>query len=244
MCDDAEVAGTEKQTFEDFVRNALKGDGRKVVVFDADGTLWQGDLGERHLLDVGASGLVRPTDGGQSAHQRYMSACAQDVERGYRLGTQLLEGLEETQVYESCERTWRGYESLLFSYVRPTFTLLRDLGAEVWIVSASHRWVIEVAVRDLGVPSHQIIAGDLNVERGCLTSHVVEPFPNGEGKARAIEKRLQIAPRIAFGNSRHDAPMMHCSDAGVLIWDATSHHPDLAADAVKESWFVHKARVS
>jgi phosphoserine phosphatase len=241
---DAEAVALEQQTFESFVRAAMKGSGRKVVVFDADGTLWQGDLGERHLLDVGESGLVSPEAGSHSAHQRYMDACAQDVERGYRLGTQLLEGLEEAQVYESCERTWNAYKPLLFSYVRPTFSLLQELGAEIWVVSASHRWVIEVAIRDLGVPSDQIIAGDLDVVGGCLTSCVVEPFPNGEGKAHAISERIQIAPRMAFGNSRHDSPMLKCSEKGVFVWDATSYHTAWIADATEESWFIHEARIS
>ena len=33
-----------------YVRHALRGEGRKVITFDADGTLWRGDLGEAHLI--------------------------------------------------------------------------------------------------------------------------------------------------------------------------------------------------
>jgi len=225
------------------VCDALGPDGRKVVVFDADGTLWRGDIGDTHLRQLGSEGLASSFEGQPSAHRLYLEACQKDVEYGYRLGTQLLATLSEERAFASCESTWTAHKGELFSYARPLIEKLVELGAEVWIVSASHRWIIEVAVRDLGIPSERIIAGDLVCADGVLTDQIIEPFPNGQGKAEAIEARVGVAPRVAFGNSRHDFAMLECAQQAVLIWDETSNSESLRAEARTRGWHVVEGRV-
>ena len=222
----------------DVVARAFEATGRKVAVFDADGTLWRGDLGEVHLQHLGDSG-----PGKSSAHELYLEACREDVERGYRLGTQVLAPRSESLVYETCEATWDVHRAELFSYVLPLFEAIDSMGGEVWIVSASHRWIIEVAVRELGIPAERVIAGDLECIDSKLTSRVIEPFPNGIGKAKAIAKRIGSTPRVAFGNSRHDLPMLECAESAVLIWDESSKPESLIALSRERGWTVYQGVV-
>ena len=105
-----------------YVRHALRGEGRKVITFDADGTLWRGDLGEAHLIHVDREEADTP--GHESVHTRYLEACRENVGIGYRLGTHILAPRTEEAVYASCERAWADHRTELFSYVAP---LMREL---------------------------------------------------------------------------------------------------------------------
>ena len=224
-----------------YVRHALRGEGRKVVTFDADGTLWRGDLGEAHLIQVDREEADTP--GYESVHSLYLEACRDDVEIGYRLGTHVLAPRSEEVVYASCERAWGEHRTERFSYVLPLLREIEALGGECWIVSASHRWIIEVAARDFGIPSARVIAGDLECIDGRLTSKVIEPFPNGSGKAQAIAEHIGVTPRLAFGNSRHDLAMLECAEHGVIIWDTTSKPESLLALGRERGWAVVEGQV-
>ena len=224
-----------------YVRHALRGEGRKVVTFDADGTLWRGDLGEAHLIQVDREEADTP--GYESVHAQYLEACRDDVGIGYRLGTHVLAPRSEEVVYASCERAWGDHRTEQFSFVLPLFREIEALGGECWIVSASHRWIIEVAARDFGIPAARIIAGDLECIDGRLTSKVIEPFPNGVGKAQAIAQHIGVAPKLAFGNSRHDLAMLEYAEHGVIVWDTTSKRESLLALGRERGWAVVEGQV-
>ena len=231
------------QRLAEVVRRELQGNGRKVVVFDADGTLWRGDVGEAHLRHLDPCGQNGDEANAEEPHLIYAKACEEDIEYGYRLGTQLLAPRSELEVLRSCEDAWGHHRSETFAYVQPILDEIRSLGGECWVVSASHRWIIEVAVKDFGIPSDRVIAGDLWCDSGHLTERVKEPFPNGPGKAAAIHQRIGVKPRIAFGNSMHDVAMMECASTGVVLWDKSSRHAPLITLAKARGWFVYEGRV-
>ena len=117
---------------------------------------------------------------------------------------------------------------------------LMAAGVDVAVVSASNRWVIEVAVAELGVTSERVVAVDLVRAAGRLTSEVVQPMPNGQGKVGAIDAVLGRRPALAFGNSLHDVPMLDCASAGVLVLATTPEQeqltPSLEAQRVASGW--------
>lgn len=215
------------------IRSALAGAGRRVVVFDADGTLWAGDLGERHLAELSAGG---ETPACRGIFQLYQDAVAQDVGRGYRLGVELLQRLTWPELHGSCARAWNGHRAQLFPFVRPALALIGRLGGEVWVVSASHRWIIERAVADLGIPAERVIAGatDCGAEGPVGDAH--EPFPNGPGKAETIRARIGVDPVLGFGNSRHDFAMLAICGGAVVVMDPDSPSTELSDAAEARGW--------
>ena len=72
---------------------------------------------------------------------------------------------------------------------------------------------------------------------------MLEPFPNGVGKAQAIEARIAAVPRMAFGNSRHDLPMLECAEEAALIWDETSKPESLLTLGLDRGWVIYEGRV-
>jgi len=198
-----------------------------LVVFDADGTIWADDLGETHLKVLQERGAIPPGDGYSDLLDEYGARCERDVDDGYAWGTRVLASLPEPEVVQSAREAWRRHSTRLLEPVAGIVRGLAALGAEVAVVSASNRWVIEAAVCDLGIPPSRVVAVDLEREAGRLTPVVVQPMPNGPGKVAAIDAHLGRRPTLAFGNSVHDAPMLAYADLGVVVLATTAEQPHL-----------------
>lgn len=211
-----------------------------LAVFDADGTLWADDLGETHLVVIDEWGNVSPGDGYVSVLDEYHQRCERDVDDGYAWGTSVLAAAGEEETIAAAVEAWRRHRGQLLEPVANVVRGLLEAGVEVAVVSASNRWVIEVAVAELGIEPGGIVAVDLVRADGRLTPEVVQPMPNGEGKVAAIDALLGRRPVIAFGNSVHDAPMLRCATEGVLVLATTPGQRQLspALDAMcgEEGW--------
>lgn len=212
----------------------------RIAAFDADGTLWGGDLAEHHLQDLDRWAVLQAPEGFESGFAAYEAACEEDVDQGYRLGCTMLAGLTEAQMIATCERSWETHKKHVHRPVLAMMASLADQGYVPWIVSASHRWAVEAACRDLGIAENRILAGDCPVLDGVLTATLLEPYPNGPGKVAAIKAGItQQQPAIAFGNSIHDADMLDHAQVGVLVTSDASGLPEaLKARAQSGDWIV------
>ena len=199
-----------------------------LAVFDADGTLWAGDLGETHLHVLAEGESVAPGAGHESLLTEYAARCAADVDDAYAWGARILGGMPEPQVIESAIEAWRRHRPRLLAPLAEIVRALRRSGVEVVVVSASNRWVIGAAVKELGIGAEQVIAVDLERDGEQLTTRVVQPMPNGEGKVAAIDVHLGRRPTLAFGNSVHDVPMLQSAVLGVCVLATTSETPKLS----------------
>lgn len=130
-----------------------------VTVFDADGTLWQGDVGDELVRDLGR-------------FEEYERLVRRDPIAGYTWAAELLEGLDERALLERCERLFA--RQRIFDFVRPVLSRLGD----VYIVSASPRVAVLPGAKALGIPDDRVIA--VTRER---------PIPCGDGKVHHLEAR-------------------------------------------------------
>jgi len=194
---------------------------RPLAVFDADGTLWADDLGETHLHVLVDGQLVAPGEGHESLLTEYAARCKANVDDAYAWGARILEGISEARVMESAVEAWRRHRPRLLPPLAQIVAALHGAGVEVVVVSASNRWVIEAAVRELGIGADKIIAVDLERDGERLTGTVVQPMPNGAGKVAAIDVHLDRRPTLAFGNSMHDVPMLQSATLGVCVLATT-----------------------
>ncbi|MEZ4264758.1 MAG: HAD family hydrolase [Myxococcota bacterium] len=187
-----------------------------LVVFDADGTLWDGDLGEVHLSSLGREGLVAAPAGYDTPFAAYMARCAVDASEGYAYAAELMAGLTESTVVASAQRAWASHRGYLLSQVRAIFDAARAV-AEVWIVSASNGYAIRAAAAELGLPPGRVIAMTNRVVGEELQPEILQPRPNGAGKVRCIEAAIGRQPTVAVGNSLHDGAMLDAAELGVLV---------------------------
>jgi HAD superfamily hydrolase (TIGR01490 family) len=217
------------------LRKAASGSG--VVVFDADGTLWRGDAGEDFFLWQLENKVLLPErlPGAKQSWDEYKSSAVSERDIWIEV-TRCQAGLTEEQV-----TTWareffsREMASRVFPGMKDAISRLQIKGMDVWIVSASHRWIIGAGAEHLGVPADHVIAVQTVVKDGVITDEIVEPVPFREGKVDAIKSVIGGQPIIAFGDSMNDVPMLKYARSLAVVINPSDA---LRKVAVETQWAI------
>jgi len=187
-----------------------------IAAFDADGTLWDGDVGEALLEVLGPSGkLVAPHPPNPFAE--YARRLELDPADGFGYATAVMAGMTEAAVTAEAERIFGRFHDRFFPPVRELLDGLRERGWEIFLVSASNRWSIAPGARALGVPLDHVLAVDVEVEAGRLTDRVCQPVPTLAGKPELVRRHAGRAPDLACGNSRLDLPLLESARLPIAV---------------------------
>ena len=212
-------------------------DDRGVAVFDADGTLWGEDLGERHLKVMEARGVLSASPPYGSVYEEYLQRCEMDTDEGYAWALTAMTGVPEQTVTDAAILAWGAHRELVPEGIHALFRWLESREIEIWIVSASNRWMVEIAVESLPVMPERVLGMEVQVEGGRLTEQLLPPITNGHGKVEAIRERIGVQPVLAVGNSVHDAAMLNHALLGILVSGGPEPMAaDLAALAATSGW--------
>jgi phosphoserine phosphatase len=193
---------------EEFERLVLDNN-PKIAVFDCDGTLWGGDSGVGFLLWSIEQGLVSRSTADwidtrfrayRSGHVSEPDICGETV--------QIYAGLREQELRSAAAEFMRKFlPGCVFAEMAALVETLRKNEVELWAVSSTNRWVVAEGVRDFGIPLDRILAVEMRVVNGLITSEVVD-VPTGPGKAASLRRVGLESPDAVFGNSIHDLAMM------------------------------------
>jgi phosphoserine phosphatase len=194
------------------------------VAFDADGTLWRGDVGDELVRDLGR-------------FVEYERRVSEDPIAGYTWAAEILEGMDEAELLERCTRLFARQQ--LFDFVRPLLARLTAADADVYIVSASPRWAVLPGARLLGVSDDRVIAVDADLD-GRRIGRVRRPIPCGPGKVHHLEAR-KLRPAVAFGNGDLDEPMLAYARAAVVVAPFSGPDNGLVHVAGRNRWPVLRA---
>jgi phosphoserine phosphatase len=180
-----------------------------VAVFDCDGTLWGIDSGVGFMEWSIEQGLV----------SRSTSDWIDTRHRGYRAGdvselvicgemVQIYAGLREDELRKAAAEYVREYvHPVVFPEMERLVTGLREADVALWAVSSTNKWVVAEAVREFGIPEDRVMAAEVAVKDGVITSELVD-VPTDEGKAEALKRVGLARPDAVFGNSIHDLAML------------------------------------
>jgi phosphoserine phosphatase len=231
---------THKLTTEEFQRLVFEGNPR-VAVFDCDGTLWSGDAGYGFMAWTLEQGLVsRSThDWIDTRYRAYRAGNVSEVAMCREM-VQMYAGLREAEL-RAAAATYvnefvraRFFEELLALIAR-----MRKTGIELWAVSSTNRWVIAEGVREFGIPEEHILAADVRVKDGIITSEILD-VPTDEAKADAL-KRVGLAnPDAVFGNSIHDLAMLELARCAFPV----NPSPALIEAAAAKGWGYYRPRTA
>ena len=181
----------------------------KVAIFDCDGTLWGGDSGNGFMVWTIDQGLVsRSTSDWMDT--RYRAYAAGGVSEVQICGdmVQMYAGLHEQELRSAADRYFNQYvRPRIFSEVASLVEKLRSANVELWAVSSTNKWVISAGVREFGIPEQRILAAEVKVADGIITSELVD-VPTGPAKAAALRRVGIPHPDAVFGNSLHDLAML------------------------------------
>ncbi|MBL8918748.1 MAG: haloacid dehalogenase-like hydrolase [Myxococcaceae bacterium] len=206
------------------VRPFLADDTPRVAVFDADGTLWRGDVGEDLLRYLAANGLL--PRGASGAYARYEALHAVSPPEAYGYAVQVMAGMAEQELEDTCTSFFtRRFLGRVFPFVRPLFQVLRDARVAVWLCSASPRWIVEAGARGLGVDPANVIGVDAEVRQGVLTDELKLPVTAGPGKVTWLARR-GVSYGFAAGNGELDRDMLEPAPHRLVV--ASFDGPDNA----------------
>ena len=181
----------------------------KVAVFDCDGTLWSGDAGGGFLHWSIEQGLVsRSTSDWIDSRYRVYLAGNTSEEQICGEVVQIYAGLRDQEMRAAAAQYFREFvQKRIFPEMTAVVAALRQAGTEIWAVSSTNKWVIVEGVRGFGIPEDRVLAVELRVLDGLITSEIVD-VPSGAGKAAALVRAGLPHPDAVFGNSVHDLAML------------------------------------
>lgn len=197
-----------KWTIDEFRRLVLASAPR-VAVFDCDGTLWGGDSGYGFMAWSLEQGLVSrsTTDWIDNRHRAYRSGHVSEEDICGEM-VQMYAGLRDQELRAAAAQYVSQFvRGEIFAEIFDLVADLRANGVELWAVSSTNRWVIAEGVSDFGIPEEHVLAAEVRVDSGLITSEIVH-VPTGPGKAVALKQVGLDTPDAVFGNSIHDLAML------------------------------------
>lgn len=207
-----------------------------LAVFDCDGTLWSGDVGEG-FFDWELKRGVVSDEVVRWARGRYLDYRAGKVSEDDMCGEMvtLHSGLKETDVLKLARAFFEEYfVHRIFPEMRELIQRLQAAGCDVWAVSSSNEWVIREAMQHVGISDKKILAGSAEVKNGIITDRLTR-LPSGPGKPKAILEVIGQVPDAAFGNSRWDIEMLTLARYPVAV----NPNPDLEKVAREKTWTIY-----
>ena len=187
------------------------------VAFDADDTLWDGDLGIGLLEWASTRKVLAAADGGKGAFARYQELRAADEARGLEVCATFFAGLPVARVAELAEAHFRErMAARVFPAIRTLLVFLASRGAAVYVVSASPRFAVLPGTRALGIPDAQVAGIELAAEGGVYRDHLAGPITWRAEKALALVRLAGRGPVLAAGNGSNDLELL-ASATGLAI---------------------------
>ena len=204
------------------------------VIFDADGTLWRGDVGEDFLRYAIHAGLF------EASYQTYEHLLTVSLARAYAYCVEVMRDQPEEELAQHCAAFFaQRYSGRVFGFVRPLLKRLAAAHCPVWVCSASPRWIVTPAALALGIPATQVIGVTCEVRDGKLSGQVEQPVPVGPGKVTWLE-RAKLTPALAVGNGDFDLDMLAFAKHALVISPPDSHN-HLVLEARARGWPILSA---
>jgi HAD superfamily phosphoserine phosphatase-like hydrolase len=214
---------------------------RKVACFDADGTLWNEDIGEAMFRWMAAGSLlhgVEPSRDPFDVWAEYESRVRKNRAEGYGWAVQCMATHSETEV-----RRWSRQLAVAWPNYRPEMVgLIGGLGQagyEVWIVSASNSWIIQAAAPLVGVDPARGLGIHVEVVNDKLTGTLVQPLTCGAGKVTAIHEKIRKDPDIAVGDSMGDLELLESARHPLVVGRRDRAAGEIFSIASKRRWPTH-----
>ncbi len=226
----------------------LKKDPRPVAAFDADGTLWDTDLGEnffRYKIDRKLVEL--PPDPWQ--HYVELKKKNNDPREAYLWLAQICQGQKIETVKEWAQKSFDSIKPVpIFEDQKKLIQLFQERGVQVFTVTASIKWAVEPGALALGLTHEQVIGIETAVEQEVVTSRQYGVISYREGKVQALLAKTQDKlPFFSSGNTEGDLALLESATHLRLVVSAAARDQELFRTenkmqqiAEEKSWLKHR----
>jgi phosphoserine phosphatase len=195
--------------------------------------LWSGDSGLGFMVWSLEQGLVSrsTSDWIDTRHRAYRQGHVSELEICGEM-VQIYAGLREQELRAAAARYVEEFvRPRVFPELVSLVAALRRAGAGIWAVSSTCRWIVGEAVRDFGISEDRVLAAEVRVAGGIITSEIVD-VPTDEGKVATLRRVGLDRPDAAFGNSIHDLAMLEIARCAFPV----NPSPALLQAAARNGW--------
>jgi HAD superfamily phosphoserine phosphatase-like hydrolase len=216
------------------------------AAFDADGTLWDTDLGENFFqYQIDEKCVSLPPE----PFEYYLNLKKKDPREAYAWLAQINKGQSIEQVKDWSQQAFNLIAPPpIFSEQKKVIELLLQNNITVYIITASIKWAVEPGARALGLTDDNVIGVETAVEQGLVTDKTIFPITYRAGKVEALLKKTEnIKPFFASGNSSGDIELLESATHLRLAVSAASRddklfkaESELMAVAEKNNWMRHR----
>jgi phosphoserine phosphatase len=229
--------------------NSLKEQGLPLVAaFDADGTLWDTDLGENFFQYQIDHQLV-PLPPDPWAQYFEMKKIDDDPRDAYVWLAQINAGVHLPQLRQWAQAAFESIQpNPIFSEQRKLIEMLQRHSVQIYIVTASIKWAVEPGARALGLMDSNVIGIETRIDGDIITNEKVFPITYRHGKVEALLKHTNgIKPFLAAGNSIGDYELLHSATHFKIAVSAASRDDklfksenELMTKADEHQWWRHR----
>lgn len=207
-----------------------------IAAFDCDGTLWSGDAGMSFFYWGIEQGLVarEVSDEALRRYDLYKNGTVDELTICGEM-VQIYRGVTLKRMREAATEFFAGHvERNIFAEMMNLTHRLKEQGCEVWAVSSTNSWVVEVGAEKFGIPAERVLAATVDVD-GEYASDRLLLVPTDEMKASAIREHIRRPVDAVFGNSMHDFHMLGIARDAYAV----NPNPDLVPEAEKHGWTIY-----
>lgn len=218
----------------------------KIAAFDADGTLWGKDAGEAFFEhQINHCQLELP----EEPLKHYLDLKLKNPTEAYLFLARINKGKTLDQVRgfaEDClknEKNWPYFlsQKILISY-------LKDLGFEVFVVTASVKWAVEPFAKMMGIDEKHVLGVTTKVKNNIITDEQDGFITYREGKAlKLLESTSGEFPFLSSGNSFGDLILLESATDLRLCIHSEKENESLKKEelklkevAKKKNWLTHE----
>jgi len=227
----------------------LKSSGAPLVAaFDADGTLWDTDLGENFFqYQIDERSVPLPEDPWK--HYLDLKKINNDPRDAYVWLAQINAGRSLAELRGWAQQAFdRIQPKPIFSEQKKLVEYLLSQGVQVYIVTASIKWAVEPGARAIGLTDDNVIGVETVVTNNIITAEKVLPITYRAGKVEALLKKTGgVKPFISAGNTIGDYELLEVSTHLKLAVSAASrddrlfkNENDLQTMAIEKNWWRHR----
>jgi phosphatidylglycerophosphatase C len=211
-----------------------------MLAFDADGTLWSGDVGndlfhaliaEQGVQDVAHTSLVHEAETFGVATSGNATAIAQRLFEAHETGQYPEDhcfammawvfagrSLDQTIAFSRHVVQSAHLEDRLHRFLDPLFSWTQKQNIAVWVVSASPKWMVELGVALFGIPNDHVIGMTPVVEHGIVMPKLAGKPIYGPNKPLVLREACPDGTLLGgFGDSSYDVPLLQMAAVPVAI---------------------------
>lgn len=220
--------------------------GRAVAAFDADGTLWDVDLGET-FFEYEIKNKLVPLPEDPWKHYEDMQK-NQSKEEAYLWLAQIHNEVPLTQVRQWAKESVMSIDPVpVFELQKQIINHLLSIDVDVFIVTASIKWAVEPAAYLFGLSPERVLGIETEIINGRVGMKQKGTLTYKHGKPlRLIEETGGIKPYFTSGNTEGDWELLKAAtDIRFVMSNTTAAHPNFETEqktvelAKREGWFYH-----